>query len=68
MVRTNVILFFHAGVEPGDEAHRDPQDLSNQGAAPLGGSIGWLRIRRSRTGSTATGHPTSTESYQIEIH
>jgi hypothetical protein len=28
----------HACVEAGDEAHPDPQDLSDQGAAPLGSS------------------------------
>jgi hypothetical protein len=27
----------HAGVEVGDEAHPGPWDLSDQGAAPLGG-------------------------------
>jgi hypothetical protein len=43
----------------GDEAHRGPRDLSNQGAAPSGGAIGWLMIRRPGTGSAATGRPTS---------
>jgi hypothetical protein len=31
----------HAGVEAGDEAHPGPWDLSDQGAAPLGG-VDWL--------------------------
>jgi hypothetical protein len=52
----------------GDEAHRGPQDLSNQGAAPSsGGSIGWLRIQRPGTSSTATGRPTSSELSQSII-
>jgi hypothetical protein len=38
---------------------RGPRDLSNQGAAPSGRSIAWLRIRRSETDSVATGHPMS---------
>jgi hypothetical protein len=47
--------FLHAGVEVVDEPHPGPRDLSDQGAAPSGGLIGWLRIRRPGTGSTATG-------------
>jgi hypothetical protein len=58
--------FFHTGVEVGDEAHRGPRDLSDQGAAPSGGSIGWLMIRRSGTGSVATRRPMSSESCQSE--
>jgi hypothetical protein len=53
--------FLHVGVEAGDEAHPSPQDLFDQGAAPSGGLIGWLRIRRSGTGSTATGRLMSSE-------
>jgi hypothetical protein len=51
----------HAGVEVGDEAHPGPWDLSDQGAAPLGGAIGWLRIQRPGTSSAATGHLTSSK-------
>jgi hypothetical protein len=53
--------FLHACVEAGDETHPDPQDLSDQGVAPSGGSIGWLRIRRPGTGSAATRRSTSSE-------
>jgi hypothetical protein len=58
--------FLHAGVEAGDEAHRGPWDLSDQGAAPSrgGGSIGCLRIHRPGTGSVATRHPTSSKPCQ----
>jgi hypothetical protein len=48
----------------GDETHPGPWDLSNQGPAPSGGSIGWLRIQRPRTGSTSTERPTSLEPCQ----
>jgi hypothetical protein len=59
--KCNSIL--HACVEAGDEAHPDPHDLFDQGAAPSGrGSIGWLRIQSPWTGSVATGHPTSLET------
>jgi hypothetical protein len=51
----------HAGVEVGDEAHPGPWDLSDQGAAPLGGAIGWLRIQRPGTSSAATGRLTSSK-------
>jgi hypothetical protein len=54
--------FLHACVEAGDEAHSGPRDLSDQGAAPSEGSIGWLRIRRPGTGSVATGCLMSLES------
>jgi hypothetical protein len=48
----------------GDEAHLGPRDVSDQGAAPSRGSIGWLRIRRPGTSSVATGRPTSSEPCQ----
>jgi hypothetical protein len=48
----------------GDEAHPGPRDLSDQGAARSGGSIGWLRIWRPGTGSATTGRPMSFEPCQ----
>jgi hypothetical protein len=56
--------FLHAGVEAGDEAHPGPRDLSDQGAAPSKGSIGWLRIVSPGTGSAATRRLTSLELCQ----
>jgi hypothetical protein len=50
-----------------DEAHLGPWDLSDQGAAPSGGSIGWLTIMAHGTGSVATGRPTNSEPYRSEI-
>jgi hypothetical protein len=57
-------FFLHASVEAEGKAHPGPQDLSDQGGAPSGGSIDWLRIRRPGTDSVATGRPTSSEPYR----
>jgi hypothetical protein len=48
-----------------DEADPGPLYLSDRVAAPSGGSIGWLRIRRPGTGSAATRRPMSSEPCQI---
>jgi hypothetical protein len=53
--------FLHAGVEAGDEAHQVHKIYLTKEQHLQGGSIGWLRIRRSGTGSMATRRSTSLE-------
>jgi hypothetical protein len=59
--------FLHAYTKAGDEAHPGPRELSDQGAAPSVGSIGWLMIQRPRIGSVATGCLMSSELVGAEL-